>query len=285
MGKKENLHLVLLNTGHAEHNADWNWKGVNSPFARLYLVESGSAKVILPDGAFVLTPGHLYLIPAFTMHGYECDGIFNLYYTHIYEEQGIFEQLIIPFEVEACPVDTLLVKRLLEINPGRELKRYDPDSYDNPPTFLRDIAKNAQQPLYSTVETNGILQQLFSRFLVQARSKPETADQRIVKTLRYIRENIDRLIGIRELSSLCFLTDDHYIRLFKKEMNCTPIRYINRKKIEKAQLLLIIDSQPIKDIAYRLSFDNISYFNRLFKRVTGVTPMQYRKASSPGPLS
>ncbi|MDR1153280.1 MAG: AraC family transcriptional regulator [Bacteroidales bacterium] len=285
MNMKENLHLMLLNTGHAEHNADWNRKDVNSPFARLYLVESGSAKVILPDGAFVLTPGHLYLIPEFTAHGYECDGIFSLYYTHIYEEQGIFEQFAFPFEVAACPLDILLVKRLLEINPGRELNRYDPDSCDNPPTFLQDIARNAQQPFYSTVETNGILQQLFSRFLIQARSKTGTADQRIVKTLRHIRENIDRPIGIRELSGLCFLSDDHYIRLFKKEMNCTPIEYINRKKIEKAQLLLMIDHQPVKDIAYRLSFDNISYFNRLFRKVTGTTPRKYREASSPGPVS
>ncbi len=278
MNRKESLNLILLNIGRAEHNADWNWKGVNSPFARLYLVQSGSAKVILPGGVFTLAPGYLYLIPAFTTHGYECDGLFTLYYIHIYEEQGvIFDQLIFPFEVEASPLDVQLVERLLTINPGRELKRYDPDSYDNSPTFLQNIAINAQQPLFSVVETKGILQQLFSRFLVHTTSKSEATDQRIVKTLRYIRENIDYPIGIHELADLCFLTDDHYIRLFKREMQCTPIQYINQKKIEKAQLKLIVDNQPIKDIAYGLSFDNISYFNRLFKKRTGMTPNQYKE--------
>lgn len=277
MNKKDEVNLILLNTGRAEHYADWNWKGVNSPFARLYLVESGSASVILPDGKFVLKPGHLYLIPSFTLHGYECDGHFTLYYTHVYDEQGvIFEQMTFPFEVEALPIDHMLVGRLQEINPGRELKRYDPGSYDNPPTLIQSVAQNTLQPFHSVMETKGILQQLFSRFLSKATYKKGNADQRIVKALRHIRQNINQPIHISELSGLCCLTDDHFIRLFRKEMNCTPIQYINQKKIEKAQLMLIIDERPIKDIAYHLSFDNISYFNRLFKKNTGMTPGQYK---------
>ena len=80
---------------------------------------------------------------------------------------------------------------------------------------------------------------------------------------------------ISQLSGICNLTEDHFIRLFKKEMQCTPIQYINQKKIERAQLMLIVEKIPIKDIAYSLSFENISYFNRLFKQITHYTPTQY----------
>ena len=41
MTKNENLHLVLLNVACKSHDADWNWRGVSSPFARMYMVESG----------------------------------------------------------------------------------------------------------------------------------------------------------------------------------------------------------------------------------------------------
>lgn len=82
-------------------------------------------------------------------------------------------------------------------------------------------------------------------------------------------------LSVSQLSELCFLSSDHYIRLFKKEMNCTPIQYINQKKIERAQLLLSLKNESIKEIAYSLSFENISYFNRLFKKMTGKTPRQY----------
>jgi AraC-like DNA-binding protein len=275
--KKENLNLILLNAARKEHNADWNWKSVNSPFARLYMVESGSAKVIMPDGVYTIRPGHLYLIPAFVTHSYENDRFFTLYYIHIYDDQNIFDRLNFPFEVGANELDLSLVQRLLAINPGRELQRSDPDTYDNMPTLMQNIAQNEQFPFFSVVETKGILLQLFSRFVEKASFKQEITDKRIVKVLRFIRENIHNALNLEELSAMCFLTNDHLIRLFKKEMQCTPLQYINQKKIEKAQLMLIVNDLSIKDIAYSLAFDNVSYFYRLFKKTTGVSPAHYKE--------
>jgi AraC-like DNA-binding protein len=267
---------VLLNVGYVEHYADWNWKGTQSPFARLYLVRSGKAQIAANDQIITLTPKHLYLIPSFVKHDYICDGRFNLFYIHIYDEHNIFERLSFPFEVDADVLDDLLVKRLLAINPGRELKMSDPRTYDNAPTFFESIAQNSRFPFYSIIETKGILLQLFSKFLMKANFKQEIADKRIIKTIRYIRENIERELPINELSTLCRLTDDHFIRIFKKEMKCTPIQYINQKKIERAQMMLLIEGKQIKDISYSLAFDNVSYFNRLFKSYTGLTPNAYR---------
>lgn len=276
MNWKESLNLILLNIARKVHYADWNWKGVNSPFARLYMVESGSAKILMPDGTFTIEPGHLYLVPSFVTHGYENNSTFVLYYMHIYDEQNIFDRLKFPFDVPAKEIDVLLMKRLLEINPDRELKRSDPDTYDNFPTLMQSIAKNDQYPYYSVVETSGILIQLFSRFLEKSSSKQTITDERIVNILRYIRENINQNIKIEDLSSMCYLTKDHFIRLFKKEMDCTPLQYINQKKIEKAQLMMVIGKKPVKDIAFSLSFNELSYFYRLFKKITGKSPQAYK---------
>lgn len=65
-----NIHLQLLNAGYAEMNGDWNWKNVRSRFSRFYYVRSGEAFVELGDREERLSPGHLYLIKAFTQHGY-----------------------------------------------------------------------------------------------------------------------------------------------------------------------------------------------------------------------
>ena len=282
MSKKENLNLILLNIARKEHDGDWNWKGVHSPFARIYMVESGSAKVIMPDGVHIIEPGYLYLVPAFVTHGYENDSDFVLYYIHIYDEQNIFDRLSFPFEVPANESDKMMVRRLLAINPGRELNRSDPDTYDNHPTLIQNIARNDQFPFFTIVETKGILLQLFSRFLEKAFFKQEITDKRIVKVVRHIRENINKSIGIDELASISCLTNDHFIRLFKKEMQCTPIQYINQKKIEKAQLMLLIDDKPIKEIAYDLSFENVSYFYRLFRKMTGTPPNRYKRKTTEG---
>ncbi|MDR2042606.1 MAG: AraC family transcriptional regulator [Tannerella sp.] len=280
MKEKETTELTLLNVGYAVHQADWNYKHVNSPFARIYLVAEGKAKLHVIDGVYELTPSHLYLIPPFTLHSYECDNYYALYYIHVYgnqfSSQRLLEDYHFPVERETTPLDALLVKRLLEINPGRELKEYDPSDYDNSSTLLKNLALYSRTPAYVMFETRGILFQLFSRFFKDALPKHRITD-RIRKTLHYIREHIDRPIHTDELADICCLSKDHFIRLFRKEMHVTPVQYINQKKIEKAQRMIIMGNRSMKDIAYCLSFDNVSYFNRLFKRYTGMTPVKYRQ--------
>ncbi|MDR3094866.1 MAG: AraC family transcriptional regulator [Bacteroidales bacterium] len=276
MNKKEVQNLILLNAARVEHDADWNWKNVTSPFARLFFVESGSAKVIMPDGVHTIQPGYLYLIPSFVTHSYENDNFFVLYYIHVYDEHDIFDRLNFPFEVKVNEIDLLLVKRLLEINPDRALTGSDPNIYNNTKILMQTIARSEQFSFNSIVETKGILFILFARFLGQATFKLEFVDKRLVKVLRYIRDNITANISVDELSALCSLTPDHFIRMFRKEIGCTPLQYIIQKKIEKAQLLLIIDDTSIKDIAYNLSFNDIAYFSRLFKKIVGMSPNSYR---------
>jgi AraC-like DNA-binding protein len=275
--KIDNFDLVLLNAARKVHDADWNWKNVNSPFARLYLVESGTAKIIMPDGEHTISPGHLYLIPSFVTHSYENNSLFTIYYFHIYSEPDIFDLMNFPFEVAASELDVSLVKHLLSINPGRELKRSDPRTYDRFPVLIQTIAKSSQHSLDFILETKGILLQLFSHFFVESSLKQEISDKRIEDVLRYIRKNIHKDICIADLLDICYLNKDHFIRLFKNEMHITPLQYINQKKIEKAQLMLAVDDKPIKGIAYDLSFNNICHFYRLFKKITGIPPNEYKK--------
>lgn len=82
----DQLHLLILNVGLAIHNADWNWKNVSSPFTRLYYIMEGTAQIIFPDGIQELKPHHLYLVPSFTTHSYQCNSHFTHYYLHIYED-------------------------------------------------------------------------------------------------------------------------------------------------------------------------------------------------------
>jgi AraC-like DNA-binding protein len=66
------------------------------------------------------------------------------------------------------------------------------------------------------------------------------------------------------------------MRLFRKEMQCTPRQYVIRKKIEKAQLNLIAGEKSLKDIAYTLSFYDVNHFQRSFKKLTGMSPLTYQ---------
>jgi AraC-like DNA-binding protein len=272
--------LVLLNVGYAAHNADWNYQRVRSPFARIYYVTKGAASVKLDSGTYWLRPDHLYLLPPFTSHSDKCVGIFELYYIHVYSDtaynNNVFSLYDFPFESLASNLDLLLIERLMAITPNRELPQYDPKLYDDTPTLINSLAISAQTPFDETMETQGIILQLLSRFLKNATSKYASSDSRVVKAIEYINTHIERNISIDELAETCCLSPDHFIRLFKKATRQTPLNYINERKIQRAQTLLVFTNKQVKDISYQLSFDNVSYFNRLFKKYTGKTPMKYR---------
>lgn len=276
----ENFNFILLNVGYSEFNADWNWHTIYSPFARIYYVTEGEAVTYIEGKAYTLRPNTLYLTPPFTLHNDECNKPFSLYYIHFYEEilykESMFEKYIFPIEVKSSSLDKMLVKRLLAINPNRQLSHYDPQLYDNTPTFSRYITNNNKSPIQSKMETLGILYQLLSNFFSSAREKSDNRDYRIINALKYIHENTDKDITTRYLSKMACLTEDHFIRIFKKEMNYTPMKYVNMKKMERAQFLLLTTDLTMRDIAMELSLDNTSYFNRLFKYFTNKTPSEYR---------
>ncbi|MFD2744225.1 MULTISPECIES: AraC family transcriptional regulator [Sphingobacterium] len=279
--EKYPLDFILLNIGYAEHHADWNWKNINSPFARLHLVRKGSAK-IHRDGVFhQLKENHLYLTPSHTQHSYACDGEFSLYYIHIYEKldqkSSIFDRLDFPMEIQSDTLVAMLVDRLHLLNPERELSIYDPSSYDTSSELIKNLALNSHTPLALEIESQAIIKQLLSRFLSGATEKLPHTDERMIRVLDHIHKNLHRVIGIDELAEISFLTKDHLIRAFKKQLGSTPGKYINQKKIEKAQLMIVLENINIQKLAYELGFDNISYFNRLFKKLTGETPSAYRK--------
>ena len=276
--------LILLNSGIAKHNADWNWMNVSSPFARIHLVRRGRAYITVDDKKYLLEPGKLYLTPPFTLHSNECTEEFELYYLHVFEnpqsKSHVFDDYNFPFEVDASELDYTLVENLLRLNPSYQLPIYDPKDYDTPLFLERNVEKRVEEQMHTVVATRGILLYLLSHFFERASLKHEIIDTRVKGMLKYIRKNIDKNIDVSELSAVSVVSTNHTIRLFKSELGVTPIDYINQKKIEKAQLMLISGNKSVKRIAYDLAFDNISYFNRLFKRYTGTTPKNYVKGET-----
>ncbi|MCM1311722.1 MAG: AraC family transcriptional regulator [Bacteroides sp.] len=281
-----NINPLVLNIGLARQECDWNWKNVQSPFTRIYYVTEGTASIVLPDGTYTLRPNHLYMIPAFTRHSYICQSLFIHYYLHIYEEyqaeSGIFDEFRLPVEVKAGVYDLLLFERLLELNPFMQLPASDPATYDNNPTLVNNIIKYKQSFLSRRIESQGIIQILIARFLEKAQRKQDSIDVRVRKSLSFIKKNIAAPLTTEYVAAEACLSKEYFIRIFKSETGTSPLKYINNKKMEKAQLMLITSNEPIKNIAFALSYDDYSYFIRLFRKTTGMTPAEFRKTNRAG---
>ena len=131
--------------------------------------------------------------------------------------------------------------------------------------------------MYARVESRGIIYQLLAQFLHEATPKQYVEDERITQMLEYIRTNLTAPLDLDAMATLSCLSKDYLVRIFKREMKMTPTAYINKKRIEKAQLRLVTETTSIKELAYQLGFGGQTYFNRIFKRITGQTPLGYRK--------
>lgn len=68
----------------------------------------------------------------------------------------------------------------------------------------------------------------------------------------------------------------HLDRVFLKTMNCTPIQYVIRRRMARAQTLLASTRDTIQHIAAQCGYDNYNYFTVLFRKTTGKTPREYR---------
>lgn len=277
---ENNAHFILLNIGHAEHNADWNYKQVVSPYSRIYMVEAGHARIHLPNGSFDMEPGYLYIIPAYCMHSYENDGHFSLYYIHLYEEDvthpAIGENYDLKNKIPLNELDPILIRYLLKINPNKQLHTYNPKLYDNYATFIGNLSSTKYENLPRQIESSGILQVLMSHILSYSTPKSGMMDGRLSKTLVYIRQNLSRQIEVEELARLNCITPEYFSRLFTEKMGESPIKYIQTRKIQRAQLMLTTSRMSVKEIAFAVGFSDVSYFNRVFKKRIGCTPKNYK---------
>ncbi|URN95838.1 MAG: AraC family transcriptional regulator [Candidatus Pristimantibacillus lignocellulolyticus] len=84
-------------------------------------------------------------------------------------------------------------------------------------------------------------------------------------------------ITLERLATYTNFSPNYLSSLFKKEVGLTIAKYVQRERIEEAKRLLTLTDYPIADIAAWLNFNDQSYFNRVFKKWTGMAPKEYRK--------
>lgn len=279
------MNLMLLNVGRAQHNADWNWKDVSSPFIRIYYVLEGEAIIHLAEHNVRLLPRHLYFIPAYTIHSYECHGLFVHYYLHVYEgfknEMNLQEVYELPIEVEGSEVAAQLFEHLCNRLPEARLPHSDPNSYDTSAQTSDYVQRYRDMALWEKMELRGAMLMIISHFIRQARPRVWTQDERMKRVLEYVHSHISDNIGVEQLANVACTTKPYFIRLFKHEFGFPPVQYINRKKVERAQLLLFTTNKTVKEVAFILGFSDQNYFIRLFHKLTGITPQEYRRKLRP----
>lgn len=271
---------MLLKAGIANHNADWNWKNVLSPFFRLYYVTEGKASIQIEGQTYQLESNKIYVIPAFALHSTCCTGHFTHYYIHLYDDNpqqnSLFGEYNIPICIEGNDDTKRLFERIIELNPELSLTYSNPVTYDNSEGLQQSILHNRQRSFEVQLETRGIIYLIILELLKHSHRRDVNHDARIIKVLDHIASNPSANFTSAELANIACLSTEHFIRLFRKTVKYTPMQYVNNKRMERAQILLATSNTSVNQIASKLGFHDVSYFIKAFKKLTGMTPTQYK---------
>lgn len=99
-----------------------------------------------------------------------------------------------------------------------------------------------------------------------------------IKTLyRFIEEQYQRKIDIAEVASLCDMSKEAFCRFFKQTTRLTFTDFLNQYRVNRAKQLLLLDKN-ISEVCYETGFESLSYFNRVFKKITNMNPLAFKKA-------
>jgi YesN/AraC family two-component response regulator len=128
--------------------------------------------------------------------------------------------------------------------------------------------------------TNMSLWRFFTTFLFNDKfdfSGKLTNKDAIDRVIDYLSGHVDKVLSLDEMAREVNLSPSHFSYLFKKRTGYSPIEYFNHLKVQKACQFLLFTKLRIKEISQKLGIDDQYYFSRMFTKVMGLAPNDYRE--------
>ena len=272
---------MVLNVGSAQTRHHWDYADISSPFVRIYYVVEGTATLHLPGGDVTVRPGHMYLIPTFIPHSYECHPGIRFYYLFVYErfreKTDIFDLREFPVEVKANEAADLLFRNFCHLYPNLSLPDADSEAFNTHPSYKQYAESYMNLERYEHLQLQGLVWIIFSYFMKHSRPKHEVADERMIRLADYVQEHLSQEITAERLADIACVAKSHLPRLCHQAFGMSPLKYVTRKKVQYAQELLLTTDHSVQHIAAQVGYTDPSYFIRVFRKVIGYTPQEYRE--------
>lgn len=152
----------------------------------------------------------------------------------------------------------------------------------------RIVAEQAEEQFGSEFLVYLLILELFvmiSRVLKLEWERSFTEDSPKQKELvhlakEFILNHYERDIGLKDICGYVFLSPSYFARVFKQEAGHSPISFLIHTRINRAKELLAESEDKASDIALSVGFSNQQRFNETFKKLTGMTPLEYRKKAT-----
>ncbi|MCR5719627.1 MAG: AraC family transcriptional regulator, partial [Lachnospiraceae bacterium] len=126
------------------------------------------------------------------------------------------------------------------------------------------------------------LGQWFEDKMVLSASEVNSARDKVLKSpvkkaIDYIKDNYSKDLSLDQISRMVDVSPYYFSKLFKKEEGVGFIDYLTNLRIEKAKEMLMDDTKSIRDVCTLVGYQDPNYFSRIFKKMTGTTPTEYKE--------
>lgn len=244
----------------------------------IIVIKKGTGIISLNLNSNHVTEGDIILVLPGELHSIRQDGQNSMEYENIFFKQ----ELLRTGTDDLChrefldPLFTGLIDIPSHITPNSPL-------YTTLHTCITQLDTCcAKQPYGYQLLIKGTLFQLFFSLINNYPRKTSGikrtyALEKLKLILSYIELHYSESISISEIAQVCHYSDSHFMKFFKNCMGISFCQYVNEYRLQIAAQLIKDSDETILSVATACGFDNLSYFNRSFKKKYGLSPGKYRK--------
>lgn len=228
----------------------------------IYCTEGEGWAQLCDQERIPITPHQLIVIPAGTPHRYgaSAHAPWSIYWFHLHGEHVV--PLIQMYRLDEGPIHISSNTKFMD-----DFK------------LCYDLISNKTYSKPIQVHVSHIIQHLISRIgMYHAGASQDPKKERYMESaIQYMNDCISDSLKLSDLAKHTGLSRQHLIYLFNKETGHPPVDFFLRLKMQKAGQMLILTDLTIKEISLTLGILDPYYFSRLFKKMMGASPAEYRK--------
>lgn len=252
--------VVDLLTGHERREGDWCRRPRGTPTPLLVHTRRGRAVVRAGGAEHALAAGDTVLWPPDAPQDFGSEEPWEIVWAHFRPREHWRDWL-------RWPVLGAGVARVAAPHP-RLCARIEAALLE------MDGAASSASPRAADFALNALERALL--WLAAASPGPQHLDARVHEATLFVGRNLGGPLGVRAIADAVQLSPSRLSHLFNRELGTSPARFVELRRIERAQALLASSALPVGAIAEATGFSSQFYFATRFKALTGATPSEWR---------
>lgn len=259
----QSMQVQLLVAHKTQVSNDWRETDSVPAYNKLYFICEGEGWIRIGNDDYYPKPGQLFLTPAHMKKSFSAINgrPYLKYWCHFTLTAGpfdLFQWIGVPLCIDVG--DTGKMTQL----------------------FQEMIDWRQQESIVARLREKALLLEIISCFLeavpIQVLQHRSEEMNRLNIIQQYVDNHLHTSISIDQMAEAVHLHPNYFIAYFKKHFGVPPLKYVNRKRTDRAKQLLTATPLSIKEIADQTGFNETNHFTKFFRKETSLSPTEYRMA-------